>query len=191
MLANETPEKPVSRKLGNTNAMRTGNRTKRSGLALAALGQRYKGVYQALKLFRKTLEGQVRDSQGGLSLLAVGQCNECVRWEMAARLTQRLVADNPDMPPEQVVSSLNAIGNATRNRNAIMGRLLNGKASPVSDVWAALDADRLLVEQSDGPAAVATASNAIAGHQRDVVGIDAVTVAPTENQLDDAVEGPR
>ena len=146
--------------------MRTGNRTKRSGLALAALGQRYKGVYQALKLFRKTLEGQVRDSQGGLSLLAVGQCNECVRWEMAARLTQRLVADNPDMPPEQVVSSLNAIGNATRNRNAVLGRLLNGKTDSPGDPLDSL-LDGLRKGQRPAPAKrellVESATDAAAG----------------------------
>ena len=103
MSAEKTPEKPVSRKLGNTNAMRTGNRTSDRDWPWPRAGPEVQGRLWGSKLFRKTLEGQVRDSQGGLSLLAVGQCNECVRWEMAARLTQRLVADNPDMPPEQVV----------------------------------------------------------------------------------------
>ena len=165
-------------KLGNTNAMRTGNRTKRSGLALAALGQRYKRV-SGFKLFRKTLEGQVRDSQGGLSLLAVGQCNECVRWEMAARLTQRLVADNPDMPPEQVVSSLNAIGNATRNRNAIMGRLLDGKTDLPGDPL-----DLLLDGLRNGP------RPAPAGRGLLVESAAAAATAAVEGQLDDAIEGP-
>ncbi len=58
---------------------------------------------------------------------------------MVARVTQRLVADHPEMPPAEVVSSLNTVGNATRQRNAIMTKLLDGKTDPAADPWSVLD----------------------------------------------------
>ena len=42
---------------GNTNAIRTGNRTRRAGIALAECGPKYKGIYQSLKLLREDLGG--------------------------------------------------------------------------------------------------------------------------------------
>lgn len=83
------------------------------------------------------------DSQGTLSLLKVAQINECLRWETVARIVQRLIADLPEMPADQIVSHLNTVGNATRQRNAIMTKLLNGKAGDIADdPWTLLDASR-------------------------------------------------
>ncbi len=139
---------------GNYNSLRTGNRTPRAGLVLAELGPKYKAIYQNTKQFRKSLESLVTPAHGQLSLLDVGRINEAVRWEVVSRIVLKLVADNPAMPPGEVVSSLNTVANATRNRNAIMAKLLNGKeTNAASDPWAALLESPLAAHQDNASGA--------------------------------------
>ncbi len=160
----------------NTAGLRNGSRTKRAGLVLAELGPKYKAIYQNTKQFRKSLESLVTPAHGQLSLLDVGRINEAVRWEVVSRIVLKLVADNPAMPPGEVVSSLNTVANATRNRNAIMAKLLNGKeTNAASDPWAALLESPLPAHQDN-----ASGAN---GHQGDALD------GPAENAANATPEG--
>ena len=128
-------------KPGNSAAIRNGNRTtRRGGIVLAELGKKYSAVYDSLKTMRRALESLVAGPQGQIDLLTVAKINEALRWEMTARIQQRVITDNPAMPPAEIISALNGIGNATRNRNAIMAKLLNGKTTDpaADDPWLAL-----------------------------------------------------
>ena len=81
----------------------------------------------------------LRDTQGQLPLLVVADVNETCRWELVARIAQKAVADASDSTPaSELLSLLNAGANATRNRNAIIRRLLEGKPD-VPDPWSILD----------------------------------------------------
>ena len=125
----------------NTAALRNGNRTKRGGIVLAELGKRYSTIYNSLKDLRRALEKRVLADCGSIDFGAAAKINEALRWEMTARVTQRLIADTPAMTPSETISALNTIGNATRNRNAIMSKLLDGKsaAAVANDPWQAID----------------------------------------------------
>jgi len=117
------------------------------------LGKQYATINVHLWQLRKALESQVTKSQGGLSLVNVAKINEALRWEMTARVTQKLIADTPTMPPDKVISALNTIGNATRNRNAIMAKLLDGKTvADAADPWSALDCPDSSATATQAPA---------------------------------------
>ena len=125
---------------GNTNALRTGHRTQRAGIVLGELGKRHRSVYQQVKSLRRGLESLLRDAQGQLPLMVVAQVNEACRWELVARIAQKAVADAAEnTPASELLSLLNTGANATRNRNSIMGRLLDGKPQSGIDPWAILD----------------------------------------------------
>ena len=59
MLADETPEKPVSGKLGNTNALKSGRRSARPGTVLAVLGRRYTQAYRDVCRLRREVEAKL------------------------------------------------------------------------------------------------------------------------------------
>lgn len=125
---------------GNTNALRTGNSTARGGIVLAELGKRHASIYHSLKAMRKALEHHAAGPNGTVDLLTIAKINEALRWEMTARVTQRLIANTPDMPPGEVISALNTIGNATTKRNALLNKLLDGTTvAAANDPWSVLD----------------------------------------------------
>ena len=160
---------------GNCNRLTTGYRTERHGMVLATLGDRYSGIYQDLKKLRRDLEVYLPDSKGPDRLTAVAVINEAMRWEMTARVAQRLIADNAGLPPEQVIIHLNTATNATRNRNAAIARLLkDGKATDQGDLWATLDRQKATEESH-----TSTANNAPGDAVGDVA-------ACSEAQGDDA-----
>ncbi len=125
---------------GNVNALKSGNRTDRAGIALAQLGKRYAGIYHALKILRRAVEKHVAGPLGTVDLGMGAKINEAVRWEMVARVTQKLIADHPEMPPGETISALNTVANATRQRNAMLGKLLDGKVTG-DDPWAVIDSE--------------------------------------------------
>ncbi|NQT12371.1 MAG: hypothetical protein HQ582_06475 [Planctomycetes bacterium] len=68
--------------------------------------------------------------------------NEAARFELAARIYQRLIDSTPSMAVDQVADLMMKITQATQNRRACIGRLgLNG-AEPSSDPWTLLDQQR-------------------------------------------------
>lgn len=157
--------------LGNRNALRTGRRSDRHGLVLGSLGKRYEGIYRDVKAFRRTLEAQVPVAQGADNLRRIGLISEACRWELVSRIAQRLIADHPDLAPDQVLVHLNAITNATRNRNAAINRLLGDSPSP-TDPWAAFDAMRAQQRQAASQA-VQGSDEGTAGRRGDQEGPDA------------------
>lgn len=169
----------------NTAGLRNGSRTKRAGLVLAELGPKYKAIYQNTKQFRKSLESLVTPAHGQLSLLDVGRINEAVRWEVVSRIVLKLVADNPAMPPGEVVSSLNTVANATRNRNAIMAKLLNGKeTNAASDPWAALLESPLPAHQDNASGANGHQGDTLDGPAENAADSDVANVPPARNSTE-------
>ena len=136
-MGNENCRKPGGQP-GNLNAAKHGARTDRP-VVLGEWGEHHTTSYQHGKHLRRWLERHVTDSQGQVSLEAGLEIDAAVRWEMTAKITQNLIAKNPNLEPDQVVSYLNTIANATRQRNAAVAKLgINGKAAD-GDPWEKLD----------------------------------------------------
>jgi hypothetical protein len=125
--------------IGNTNAVRHGSRSKRSGVVLAALADRHAAIAVDLRRLKRTLDPYVQHRQGADRLKAVAMVNEICRWEMSARVMQKTMATE-SLSPELMLTYLNSIGNATRNRNAMITKLVgDGKGSDgIADPWLAL-----------------------------------------------------
>jgi hypothetical protein len=122
----------------NVNAVRHGGRSRRNGIVLAALASRHAAIAVDLRRLKRTLDPYVQQRQGADRLRAVAMANEICRWEMSSRVMQKTMATE-SLSPELTLSYLNSIGNATRNRNALISKLLDGQVDP-ADPWASLDA---------------------------------------------------
>ncbi len=171
-------------KLGNTNALKSGRRSARPGTVLAVLGRRYSQAYRDVCRLRREVESKL-GGRDGLSLFQAARLQSLCRIELGCRVSELTIRDGK-LPPEQLRAERSLIAQWTCQRDRLLGELL-GSGKAAGSPW------DVLTEQIDLPA-VAPAGNAVAG-QRGVVagipGIPAVTVAPTESQLCDAVEGPR
>ena len=122
--------------IGNTNRLLHGARTDRP-VVLGEWGERHTTAYQYGKKLRRVLERQAGYGQTGGDPMVGLLIDGAVRWEMVAQITRKLIADNPDLQPDQVVSYLNTVAHATRQRNAAARDLLakhNGATAGGIDV---------------------------------------------------------
>ena len=122
----------------NTAGLRNGSRTRRNGIALAALAKRHGAISVDLRRLKRTLDPYVQHRQGAEPLKAVAAVNEICRWEMSARVMQKTLATET-LSPELTLSYLNSISNCTRQRNSLLTKLLGkGADTAADDPWACL-----------------------------------------------------
>lgn len=138
-LPTSTPEKtPPPRDVPKSNGeaglpsptlLHGGRSVQRHGIVLAQLGKRYEGIYGHIKHFRRVLEGHVREKKGEVSLRDGLIVNEACRWEMVARISQKLINDDasgkgaPTLPVKDIMLCLGRIADSTRNRNSSVAKL--------------------------------------------------------------------
>ena len=122
----------------NTAGLKNGSRTRRNGIALAALAKRHGAISVDLRRLKRTLDPYVQHRQGAERLKAVAAVNEICRWEMSARIMQKTLATET-LSPELTLSYLNSISNCTRQRNSLLTKLLGKGAAAADDPWAVLD----------------------------------------------------
>ncbi len=122
----------------NTAGLRNGSRTRRNGIALAALAKRHGAISVDLRRLKRTLDPYVQHRQGAERLKAVATVNEICRWEMSARVMQKTLATET-LSPELTLSYLNSISNCTRQRNSLLTKLLGkGSDTAADDPWSVL-----------------------------------------------------
>ncbi len=127
---------------GNPSQLTTGKRTQRHGMVLAELGTKYPAIYRDIRHLRRVLERQTADPDGTIPVLTGAKINQACRWELTARIAQRMVADG-NLGPAETLNALNTMTHATRQRDALLGKLdLNGSLAEDGDVWGKLDAQR-------------------------------------------------
>ena len=127
--------------LGNTNAVRHGQRSKRHGLVHAKLGRRFASAYGHCNSLRKAVEGLIRQQHGSITLVEQARVQSLLRLEEGIRAVEKMMADNPSMGPEEVRSNRAAIAQWTLTRDNILAELVgNGKAT--TNPWDLLNAVR-------------------------------------------------
>ena len=126
----------------NTNAVKHGARSPRNGIVLAALDKRHANITVDLRRLKRTLNPYVQHLQGKDRLKAIAMVNQIARWEMTARVMQKTIVTG-NLSPELMLTYLNGIGQATARRDALLNKLLDGKAGDIADdPWTLLDAAR-------------------------------------------------
>lgn len=102
-----------------------------------------------------------------VSLGQAATINLVCRFEATARLVDKLIADNPDRPPAEIISDLKIAAWAAQQRNATLAKLgLNDTNVDGADPWDALDNAQHAQRQGDGPS-TDPADNATAGDTGD------------------------
>ena len=109
--------------IGNTNALKTGKRTNRTGAVLNRLGKRHEPIYRNILAMRRGLESQVKAARGRLSQDDYTNINEACRFEVTAEMSYWLIANHDDLPPAEIANHLKNANWATQQRNAVLARL--------------------------------------------------------------------
>jgi hypothetical protein len=126
---------------GNTNAVRHGGRSRRSGVVLARLGRRFNSAYVDSLRLRRKVDALLKSRYGTLTLLQDAKINTVCRLEQSCRACELLISTTPAMPAEEIARQRSLICQWSCQRDNLLSVLL-GDSAGVADPWSALDASR-------------------------------------------------
>jgi hypothetical protein len=126
--------------IGNTNAVRHGQRSARHGLVHAKLGRRFAAAYGHAGKLRREIERLLVERHGSLSLVEQARIQSVLRLEEGARALERAIAENPKMEAAELRQQRFAIQQFSLQRDRLLSVLLDGdgKAADPSDPLAAI-----------------------------------------------------
>lgn len=123
--------------IGNTNAVKNGNRSKRPGVVLARLGRKYKTAYADALRIRRELVALVGATSGGPTLLQAARIQTACRLELSVRIAEQSLREQPDMAVEEIRAQRSCITQWCSQRDNLLMELI-GDCKASSDPWAAL-----------------------------------------------------
>jgi len=138
---------------GNSSRLLHGGRSQQPpGFVVARLGQKYARLHKCGDLIRANVRDEIRRAFGREpTLWEYARIQSVVRLELSARISEKAIRENPDMPAAELRQHRQSITSWTQQRDSILRELLGGSSTGrggASDPWAAADA--LLAAQAAG-----------------------------------------
>uniref|UniRef100_A0A6M3L5Z8 Uncharacterized protein n=1 Tax=viral metagenome TaxID=1070528 RepID=A0A6M3L5Z8_9ZZZZ len=128
---------------GNVNGVRHGNRSKRYGCVLPALGRRFRQPYQDVCRLRRMVEAHLAGPGGRPTLLQTARIQTLCRIEQSIRALEYTIRIDPEIGPDAIRRARADICTWSAQRDAILQELLGSpgvQSGHSHDPWSALDA---------------------------------------------------
>jgi len=125
--------------IGNSNSIRHGNYSRRYGVVLARIGRKYAGVYHDLCRFRRSLENLVMEIRGKVTLSDTAKIQSACRHEASCRLVEKMLYENPDLKPAEIIKHRESLGRWTAQRDKAIFDILGKDADTADSVSSLYD----------------------------------------------------